>query len=71
MAAPLESYGGTGQPSGVALRLLRMGGLSSTEASNLVAYLSGIQPSESGWSADEIDRLLFVSYLVDEGRLKS
>jgi hypothetical protein len=71
MAVPHESSGGPGQPSGVALRLLRMGGLSSTEASNLVAYLSGIQPLEGGWSLDEIERLLFVGYLVDEGRLKS
>jgi hypothetical protein len=71
MEAQSQSPGGTMEPSAVALRLLRMGGLSSAEASNLVAYLSGIQPRDGGWTLREIQRLLFVGYLVDAGRLKS
>ena len=63
--------GGMAEPNAVALRLLRMGGLSSAEASNLIAYLSGIQPRDGGWTLREIQRLLFVGYLVDAGRLKS
>jgi hypothetical protein len=71
MAAPHELSHSGSDVSGVALRLLRMGGLSKVEASNLIAYLSGLQPRDGGWTLDEIQRLLFVGYLVDEGRLKS
>jgi hypothetical protein len=71
MEAQSEVPSGVVDPGAVALRLLRMGGLSSAEASNLLAYLSGIQPRDGGWTLGEIQRLLFVGYLVDAGRLKS
>lgn len=46
-------------------------GLAPTEAGNLTAYLRGLRPSAQGWTVTEIDRLLFLRYLVDRGRLDS
>jgi hypothetical protein len=46
-------------------------GLAPTEAGNLTAYLRGLRPVDQGWTVAEIDRLLFVRYLVDRGRLGS
>jgi hypothetical protein len=44
-------------------------GLTPTEAGNLTAYLRGLRPVDQGWTVAEIDRLLFLRYLVDRGRL--
>jgi hypothetical protein len=44
-------------------------GLAPTEAGNLTAYLRGVRPVDQGWTVAEIDRLLFLRYLVDRGRL--
>jgi hypothetical protein len=44
-------------------------GLAPTEAGNLTAYLRGLRPVDQGWTVAEIDRLLFLRYLVDRGRL--
>jgi hypothetical protein len=46
-------------------------GLSATEAANLTAYLHGIRPAGRGWSIEQIDRLLFLRYLVEHGRIRS
>jgi hypothetical protein len=46
-------------------------GLAPVEAGNLTAYLSGLRPVDQGWTVAEIDRLLFLRYLVDGGRLDS
>jgi hypothetical protein len=43
-------------------------GLAPTEAGNLTAYLRGLRPVDQGWTVAEIDRLLFMRYLVDRGR---
>ena len=48
-------------------RHLRILGLEPSEAGNLAAYVRGIPPVETGWTVKEIDRLLFLRYLV-EGR---
>jgi hypothetical protein len=48
---------------------LRGKGLAPTEAGNLTAYLRGLRPVDQGWTVAEIDRLLFLRYLVDRGRL--
>jgi hypothetical protein len=41
------------------------------EAGNLVALANGLSPVEGGWDPREIERLLFMRYLVDRGRLDS
>ena len=46
-------------------------GLAPTEAGNLTAYLRGLRPVDQGWTVSEIDRLLFLRYLVDRDRLDS
>jgi hypothetical protein len=46
-------------------------GLAPTEAGNLTAYLRGLRPVDQGWTVAEIDRLLFLRYLVDRDRLDS
>jgi len=52
-------------------RLLGSKGGLPAEAGNLTAFLSGLAPVASGWSIDEVERLLFVRNLVDHGRLRS
>jgi hypothetical protein len=52
-------------------RLLAAGGFQPAEAGNLTAYLYGLKPVEGGWTADEIERLLFVRYLVERRRITS
>ena len=56
---------------GVTFRRLRVAGFTSTQAGNLTARLSGISPARSGWSVNEIERLLFLRSLVDTGRVRS
>jgi hypothetical protein len=43
-------------------------GLAPAEAGNLTAYLRGLRPVKQGWTVAEIDRILFLRYLVDRGR---
>src|SRR2546426_3040181 len=52
-------------------RDLRARGLAAREAGNLTAYLVGLRPVRTGWTAAEIDRLLFLRYLVDRCRIDS
>jgi hypothetical protein len=42
-------------------------GFGPTEAGNLTAYLRGLRPAGRGWTVAELDRLLFLRYLVDRG----
>ncbi len=44
-------------------------GFGPTEAGNLTAYLRGLRPTGRGWTVAELDRLLFLRYLVDRGLL--
>ena len=39
-------------------------GFQPTEAGNLTAYTYGLAPVKSGWTTDEIVRLLFIRHLV-------
>ena len=48
---------------------LRRSGLSSAEAGNLTARLEGIQPVPGGWSLRDVERLLFLRWLITSGRL--
>jgi hypothetical protein len=52
-----------------AYRLLGLQGVQPAEAGNLVALASGLAPVEGGWRPREIERLLFLRYLVERGRL--
>ena len=54
-----------------ASRYLTGHGFEPTEAGNLTAYLLGLAPVETGWTVDEIERLMFVRHLVERRRIKS
>ncbi len=58
----------TAAPRAIYRRLL-IAGLTPTEAGNVTAVAVGLPPVESGWSVREIERLRFLRYLVDEGRV--
>jgi hypothetical protein len=49
-------------------RRLRICGLSAAEAGNLTARLEGLPPVHDGWRVLEIERLVFLRWLVDRGR---
>jgi hypothetical protein len=50
---------------------LRMVGLTSAEAANLTAHLSGLRVGRQPWTVGEIERLLFLRVLVESGRIES
>jgi hypothetical protein len=50
---------------------LRLAGLSTSEAANLTAHLSGLRVGRQPWTLVEIERLLFLRVLVDTGRVES
>jgi hypothetical protein len=48
---------------------LRWSGLTTEEAANLTARLSGIRSAPGGWTVGDIQRLLFLRWLVENRRL--
>jgi hypothetical protein len=48
-------------------RRLRVCGLTDTEAGNLTARLEGLRPVRDGWAVVEIERLVFLRWLVERG----
>ena len=48
-------------------RLLMIRGLSSVEAGNVVAYISGLHATERGWTLHEIKHLVALRSLVADG----
>jgi hypothetical protein len=46
-------------------------GFEPAEAGNLLAVLHGLPPVEGGWTADELERLLFLRHLVQRARIAS
>jgi len=50
---------------------LRWSGLTSEEAANLTARLAGIGTAPGGWTVADVQRLQFLRWLVDSGRLVS
>ncbi len=52
-------------------RLLMMRGLTPLEAGNVVAYMTGLHATESGWTVKQIERMLLLRSLVACGRLAS
>ena len=53
----------------LAFRRLVIQGLQPAEAANLIALESGLAPLGYGWAIAEIERLLFLRYLVETHRL--
>jgi hypothetical protein len=51
-------------------RALSVKGMRSDEAANLTAVANGLSPVESGWSIQEIGRLLFLRHLVDHEHIR-
>lgn len=49
-------------------RRLRFCGLTPEQAGNLTARLEGIKPIRDGWGVTEIERLVFLRWLVERGR---
>jgi hypothetical protein len=60
----------TGSPR-VTYRRLRMAGLTTAQAGNLTAHMSGLRIARSGWTLQEVEGLLFVRSMVDTGRMGS
>jgi hypothetical protein len=54
-----------------AYRLLMIRGLSSVEAGNVVAYISGLHAAEGGWTVDEIKHLVAIRAFVADGFIES
>jgi hypothetical protein len=48
-----------------------MRGLSSVEASNVVAYVAGLHPAPGGWSVRQIQKLVALRSLVACGAIAS
>jgi hypothetical protein len=57
------------QPARTVFRRLLWCGLSPEEAGNLTARLEGLERAGSGWRLAEVERLLFLRWLVESGRL--
>jgi hypothetical protein len=48
-----------------------IGGLSSVEAGNLVAYVAGLHAAEGGWTLQEIKHLVALRSFVARGFIES
>lgn len=69
--APQRRAGASATTVRATYRGLRRIGWSETEASSMAAHLAGLTPSRSGWQLREVERLLFIRSLVDDGRIAS
>jgi hypothetical protein len=54
-----------------AYRLLMIRGLSSVEAGNVVAYITGLHAAEQGWTLHEIKHLVALRSFVADGVIDS
>jgi hypothetical protein len=68
---PATTLGLPSTPPRTTFRDLRAKGLDPIEAGNLTAYVNGLQPVGTSWTVAEIDRLMFLRYLIELGRLPS
>ncbi len=50
---------------------LRMCGLTTDEAGNLTAHVTGLRIGDRPWTMTEVERLVFLRTLVERGRLES
>ena len=71
LATPERRAGATAASVRTTYRGLRRMGWSETEASSMAAHLAGLTPSRTGWQLREVERLLFIRSLVDDGRIAS
>lgn len=55
----------------VIYRQLTVGGWDARAAGNLIAHLEGLRPARFGWTVREIDHLIFLRRMVEDGRLTS
>jgi hypothetical protein len=53
------------------IRALVIGGCNPAEAGNIAALVHGLRPAHSGWTAGQIQHLLFLRSLVQGGRISS
>jgi hypothetical protein len=56
-------------PVTLTVRRLQICGFSATEATNLTARLAGLPVVRAGWSARQIEHLMFLRTIVASGRL--
>jgi hypothetical protein len=68
-ATPEQRSGASATSVRTTYRGLRRMGWSETEASSMAAHLAGLTPSRTGWQLREVERLLFIRSLVDDGRI--
>ena len=54
-----------------AYRSLLVGGLSSVEAGNVVAYIAGLHAVDTGWTVEQIKHLVAIRLLVAGGAITS
>jgi hypothetical protein len=71
LAAVVSQHPADRSAAVVTCRDLRAKGLAPTEAGNLTAYLRGLRPVGTGWTAAEIGRLLFLRFRLDRCRIDS
>jgi hypothetical protein len=50
------------------IRLLQLKGLTRTEAANLTAYMCGLPTTALPWSLRQINQMLFLQRLYQQGR---
>lgn len=51
-------------------RRLLMMGYTKEDASNMVANLMGLGPNDKGWTVSELQKLLFLTYLIKVDKVK-
>ena len=56
-------------PVALTARRLQLSGLTPGEASSLAAHLAGLRPVRTGWSLRQVEHLLFLRSIVENGRL--
>jgi hypothetical protein len=68
---PIDDHETTRRDVPVALtaRRLQASGLTLGEASSLTAHLAGLPPVRTGWSLRQVEHLLFLRSIVENGRL--
>ncbi len=73
MFGDLVASGGTERPRDPRATFmgLRWIGLTTEEAANLTARVVGIGAAPGGWTVTDVQRLLFLRWLVETNRLES
>jgi hypothetical protein len=56
-------------PFGQLARRLQQCGLTPTEAANLLARCAGLPAARSGWTIRQVEHLVFIRTIVENGRL--